>query len=151
DQSKLQSIQDVQGFSLPVLKDPASLFKVLLGQDVTLVTYVLPRLDFNFDYSQFFPIIGPLGVTLEGQIGATADLAFGLDTKGLRQFKDSGYSDPALLLNGFYVSDTDHADGTGKDIPELQIYGGINVYAAVDLGIAEFGAGGGIKATVNID
>src|SRR5262249_46537149 len=33
DQTKLQLIQDAQGFGLPVLKNPTSLFKVLLGQD----------------------------------------------------------------------------------------------------------------------
>ena len=47
----------------------------------------MPKLNFGFDYRQFFSVIGPLGVTLAGQIGATADLSFGYDTKGLRQFR----------------------------------------------------------------
>ena len=77
--------------------------------------------------------------------GRRADLKFGYDTRGLRQFAAGGYDDPELILNGLYVSDTENADGTGKDVPELQLYGGIQAFATVNLGFAEFGGGGGLK------
>ena len=90
---------------------------MLLGQDIDLVKYDLPALKFDLRYSKFFSVLGPLGVTLGGQISAASDLSFGYDTKGLRQFRASGYDDPKLLLNGFYVSDT---DANGKDVPSCK-------------------------------
>jgi Ca2+-binding RTX toxin-like protein len=143
-----EGVTDVSGFSIPVLKNPSSFFKLFLGQDIDLVKFDMPNLDFDFRYSQFFPLLGPLGVTIAGQIGAKADLSFGYDTKGLRQFRAGGYDDPKLLLNGFYIGDT---DAKGKDVPELQIYGGLEAFVTVNLGIAEFGGGGGVKAKVNFD
>ncbi len=145
------SIKDESGFSVAVLKNPSSFFKLMLGQDISLVTYDVPKLDLAFDYRQFFPVLGPIGVTLAGRVGALADMAFGYDTKGLRQFREGGYDDPSLLLNGFYISDTASADGTGEDVPELQLFGGLEAFVTVDLAIAEFGGGGGLNARLNFD
>src|SRR6185436_3694277 len=54
------------GFSFPVLDNPSSLFGMLMGKDVTLVAYDMPAMSTTFEYWQFFPLIGPLGVTLVG-------------------------------------------------------------------------------------
>jgi Ca2+-binding RTX toxin-like protein len=155
DPTKAANVQDQDGkpsgFALPVLSNPSSWFKLLLGQDILLVTYDVPKLDFAFKYEQFFSILGPLGVTLAGQVGATADLSFGYDTRGLRAFRAGGYDDPSLILNGLYMSDRENPDGTGKDIPELELTGGISAFATVNLGFAEFGGGGGLKVRVAFD
>lgn len=145
------SVKDESGFSIAALKNPSSFFKLMLGQDISLVTYDVPKLDLSFNYNQFFPVIGPIGVTLVGRVGALADMAFGYDTTGLRQFRAGGYDDPSLLLNGFYVSDTTAADGTGEDVPELQLFGGLQAFVAVDLAVAEIGGGGGLNARLNFD
>lgn len=151
DQQSIKDFEDQKGFAVPFLKNPGELFGLLLGKDILLVTYDMPRLDFNFQYDQFFPIIGPLGASLSGEIGAVADFKFGLDSSGLRQYVEGGYEDPELILNGLYVSDTVNADGTGADVPELELYGGIRAFAAVSGGVGEFGVGGGVKAEVFID
>ena len=109
------------GFSLPFIENPASLFRLFLGQDVTLVTYDMPALNFGFDYSQFFSILGPLGVTLEGNVGVNIDLAFGYDTFGLREFVDS--KDPLDLLDGLFISDRANPDGTGEDVAGVDAVG----------------------------
>ena len=50
------------GFVFPIIENPASLFGLLMGKDVTLVGYDMPAVDFSLSYSQFFPLIGPLGI-----------------------------------------------------------------------------------------
>ena len=65
----------IPGFQIPILSNPTSAFQLLLGHNVQLVTYQMPALNLNFQFSQFFPIIGPLGAELAGQIGAEASSA----------------------------------------------------------------------------
>src|SRR6185436_2983637 len=50
--------------SFPVFQDPSQIFGLLMGKDVTLIALDLPPLDFKFSYTQFFPIFGPLGVSI---------------------------------------------------------------------------------------
>src|SRR5262249_6097190 len=50
------------GFKFPLLEDPLKVFQLLLGKDVALFTFDLPTLKAGFSLSQFFPIIGPLGI-----------------------------------------------------------------------------------------
>jgi Ca2+-binding RTX toxin-like protein len=138
----------VPGFQIPILANPASAFQLLLGKDVPLITYVTPQLNLNFGFDEFFPIIGPLGADLAGQLGAQAQFGFGFDTAGFRQYAADNFRDPSLILNGFYVSDRANPDGTGPVTPQVQLYGSIAAYAAVDLGVLEAGVGGGIFATV---
>jgi Ca2+-binding RTX toxin-like protein len=139
----------VTGFDIPILKHPALAFHLLLGEDVPLVTYGMPTLDVKFSFSQFFPIIGPLGARLSGAIGAQAHFGFGFDTFGLRQFVSGGFRDPSLILNGLYVSDRANADGTGPATPQVRLYGSIEAYASLNLLIAEAGIGGGVFATID--
>ena len=72
------------------LLEPATIFKLILGQPADIVIVQLPELGFNFLYRQQFPIIGPLVGTFSGGIGATLSLAVGYDTLGLTQFIASG-------------------------------------------------------------
>src|SRR5688500_18369701 len=85
-------------------RPPAPGFVLLSRRDIMLMTYERPRLEFEFDYRKFCPVIGPLGVTLAGEVGAKADFAFGYDTRGLRQFVQGGFDDPSVIANGFFVS-----------------------------------------------
>jgi Ca2+-binding RTX toxin-like protein len=139
----------VTGFQIPILSNPASAFQLLLGKDVPLVTYEMPQLSFNFGFDQFFPVIGPLGVDLAGQIGASAQFGFGFDTSGFRQYAASDFSDASLILDGFYVSNRQNPDGTGPVVPQVQLYGSIAAYAALDVGVASAGVGGGLFASAN--
>jgi hypothetical protein len=136
------------GFSFPILTDPAQVFGLLMGNEATLIEYDMPALEFKFSYTQFFPIFGPLGVSITGNVGATIDFAFGYDTAGIKQFIDTDMKNPLLLFNGFFVSDLDDA---GRDVPELQLDAGISAAAELNLGVARAGVAGGIFAEVDFD
>jgi Ca2+-binding RTX toxin-like protein len=141
------------GFSFPVIDNPASLFGLLMGKDVTLVAYDMAPMDFTFVYEQFFPLIGPLGVTLVGTVDAKMDFAFAFDTFGARQFAKGGYQpgEIALILNGLYISDTKALDGSGDDVPEVTLAAGIEAFGGINAGVASAGVGGGIFATIDFN
>jgi hypothetical protein len=69
----------------PVFDDPSSLFGILLGQDVTLMKCNLTYNDSPADFSKFYPILGPLGIQLDGSFTFHTDLEFGFDTEFLSQ------------------------------------------------------------------
>ncbi|NOS71718.1 MAG: hypothetical protein HOP33_17550, partial [Verrucomicrobia bacterium] len=138
------------GFAFPILDSPSKAFGLFFGKTVDLVTYDMPALEFSFNYvSPTIHIIGPLSAILSGTVGAKIDFAFGYDSSGLQQFKDT--HDPADLLKGFYVSDTAKADGSGADVPEVVLTAGIEAFGAVDVVIASAGVGGGVFATINMN
>jgi hypothetical protein len=141
------------GLAFPILKSPSSVFKLLIGQDLNLFTYDMPTLSATFELSEFFPILGPLGARFTGSLGATAHFGFGYDTSGLREYikADSASRSLSMLLDGLYVSDRKNADGTGDDVPEATLTGGITAAAELNLGIASAGVGGGIFAHVNFN
>ncbi len=147
--SFLKSVSDVSGggFDIPLLDHPSTIFNLLLGQNVPLVTYTMPDLDVGFGFSQYFPIFGPLGAELAGELGVKIHLAFGYDTEGIMEYATS--RDPADLLDGFYVSDRANADGTGPVQPQVEFYGSISAAAELNLLIAQAGVGGGIFASVD--
>jgi Ca2+-binding RTX toxin-like protein len=130
---------------IAILK-PENVFKLLLGHDdVTLVTYDLPELEFSFAYRQVFPIYGPLVAILGGSVTAGVDLAVGYDTQGLSEFRAT--KNPLSLINGFFISDIDFE--TGEDVREAFLVGEISAGAGLSIGIATVGVEGGI--TVEID
>ena len=122
-----ENVETKDKFSLPILDDPSSLFGVLMGKNVTLVAYDMAPLTFDFDWSKFFSIWGPLGVSINLEAQIVIDFAFGYDTKGFVDFVDTGFKNPLLIANGLYVSDHPSNplyDGTGEDLPELEFDGG---------------------------
>jgi Ca2+-binding RTX toxin-like protein len=140
------------GLKFPLLSNPKEAFNFLLGKNIDLFTYDLPKLKFNFEYTQFFPIVGPLGIDLGGNISAGIDLKFGYDTRGLIQFRNGGNQDPAKLLNGIYIDD--HivtTDGITKDLPEVTFGVGLQALLAANLKFASVGVGGGIEGTVEFN
>ncbi len=147
--TKLSSVPG-GGLQFPILTDPKKAFNLLLGKDVELFTYDLPKLEFSLKYdSPFIPIVGPLGVRIGGNIGAALDLAFGYDTYGLRQFIDTKKG--ADIFNGFYVSDRANADGTGADVPEVTLNAGLEASAELNAVIVSAGVGGGIYANIGFN
>ena len=142
------------GWSFPFLQKPTEIFGLLMGKSPTLIGYDLAPLSFGFDWGQFFPIWGPLGVAINVELKTTIDLAFGFDTYGIKQFIDGGYTNPELVLNGLFVSDHPSNvawDGKGTDLPEVKLSGGLWAAAEVNLGIARGGVAGGIAAEVNFN
>jgi Ca2+-binding RTX toxin-like protein len=141
-------------FSLPILEDPTSVFGLMMGNPVTLVAYDMAPLTFEFDWSQFFSIWGPLGVSINLEAEIIIDFAFGYDTQGIVDFVDSDFRNPLLISNGLFVSDHPsdvNYDGSGEDPPELEFNGGAWAAAELNLGIARGGVGGGIFIEVDFN
>lgn len=127
--------------------EPTNIFKLLLGQDIDLVHYDMPKLSFDFDWDTFIRIWAPLGVRLGVSFNASIDLAFGYDTLGIRQWVGSDYKDYSRLLNGFYVDDLDEK---GNDKNELSFYGGLKASAELNAGVSA-GVGGGVGINVGFN
>ena len=130
-----------------IWNNPSDIFKLLLGEDIDLVTYRMPELCFNFDWSTFVRIWGPLGARIGVNFSASIQLGFGYDTLGIRQWVKSDYKDYGRLLNGFYVADKDKK---GVDINELSFYGGLTASAELNAGISA-GVGGGVGINVGFN
>jgi Ca2+-binding RTX toxin-like protein len=140
------SSQDVKTL-LPILSDPSNIFKALLGQQVDLFKYETPRLDFGLKVaSPLIPIVGPVAIKFEGSASVGAQLALGYDTQGLIDYKNSGFSDPSKLLDGFFAAKPTTGDN-------LTLGGQIDALAGVSFGFLSLFIGGGVGLTVgwNLD
>ena len=128
------------GLQFPLLQNPMSVFGLLLGRDVDLFTFDLPTLRAGFSYSQFFPILGPIGVRLRGSLDVSAHAKFGYDTRGLRMYAQSrNFSD---VFEGFYAD---------RSQTYFRIVGEIAGSAEVNIIVASVGGGGYLRATVNFN
>ncbi len=137
-------------FELNIL-NPMTIFKVIMGQEAVLMTYALPDLSISASYSQYFPVWGPLGMRLGGDVGVDVHLGIGYDTYGIQKARETG--NWAYVMEGFYISDRENADGTGSDVPELTAHLGFYAAAELNAGVASGGVRGGItgEATFNLD
>ena len=147
----LVNVLSSAGISIPLLSNPESIIPLLLnGLDpsgagaVTLIQYSVPELrPPSLHYDEFFPIIGPIGITLVGNFETRIKVDFGYDTKGIADgsFEDGFYFTTAKLAVPIPV---------GGEIalfePSATVDAGIAALAAVNVGVAEVGIGGGINA-----
>jgi Ca2+-binding RTX toxin-like protein len=138
-------------FAFPIFENPTSLFGLLLGRDVTLITYDLPPFGLDFSYLQKFMIWGPLWGRISLGFGVEIDLAFGYDTRGIREFAAGDFTNPLDLIGGFYIADTDNPDGSGSDVPELILTGSLAAGAELNAGVASAGVDATVTLTVNFD
>ncbi len=142
-------------FHFPIFENPVSVFEWLLGfGQAEIVTWALPSVQLNIPIELAFPIIpGVLKAGLFGSIEASVGLTVGIDTYGFSKFAKSGQVGD--LLAGFYVSDTENADGTGRDIPEVPVTGKVTAGLGLGFDLGGFGlsatVGGGIVANLNLD
>ena len=150
----LNALQDLDGFDVPILAKPQTAIQLLLGKpDVPILSYQMPKLGFDFNIEQKFPIWGPFKGLLEGNFSASANLGFGYDSYGLSEWKKSNFAGGSAdkLLDGFYVSDRENADGTGLDVDELSLDARIKAGFGVDVIVADAYLTGGIEGKVGID
>ncbi|MBL6458522.1 hypothetical protein JMJ55_24600 [Belnapia sp. T6] len=128
----------------PILKNPMSVLKLLLGMDdpADLIHITLPTFDFSFSKEiDFLFMIGPVPVTVQVYVeaGVTINLAFGYDTLGIQHFISDG--NPLQLLDGFYVDNT-----LG---PQLSFYAAFGVRGGVNLALVAAGIGGELRGQVD--
>ncbi|MDK3075585.1 calcium-binding protein [Sedimentitalea sp. JM2-8] len=139
------------GFDFPFLKDPTQIFGALMGRPMVLITYDLAPFKVEFTWEQSFMIYGPLWGKIGVGIGFLADFAFGYDTLGVQRFAEGNFENPLDLVAGFYISDTANPDGSGPDVPELQLVGEFSLGAELNAGIASAGIEAAIIFTANFD
>ncbi len=132
------------GLAFPIIQDVKSLGQMFLGQDADLFSYEA-GFDFDETISQFFPVLGPVGVRLGGSFGAQAFFKFGFDAQGVREYFDSGMTDPEKIFNGFYVQAQDEA---GEIVTGFSISAGVEASVEANFGIASVGVGGDLTANV---
>ncbi len=134
-------------FGLPILNaaEPG-IFKLLNGITTDLFVANLPELNAGFEYSNFFPIIGPLGARVEGAINLNVNLDFGFDSSGLDVYRKGGSAEE--IFNGFYLSD--HWVGK-NDGPEMTVSASLQAFAELNLALVRAGVGGGLFANIYFD
>ncbi len=138
------------GFSIPILESPDAIIGLFLnglgGTPIDLIKYDVPKLEFSAGFSQFFPIIGPIGVSLYGDFGAGIDIDIGYDTAGMQN---------GNLAEGFYITTKELADprvlpGVDGSTVYFESAGyadaEIGASAGINVGIAEVSVGGGVFA-----
>ncbi len=167
--SVMQKLDEL-GFEIDLIDNSTeTLLDILVGtENINLFTWTVSDSDaeacnansFNVtsSVSESFPM-GPIDGVIEGGFGAKADLSFGFNTRGVNQWKESGFSpsDSWKVINGFYVNDRKDSNGDGEvtgadiDIPELSINANMGAGVSLDAFIAKASVTGGVEATANLD
>ena len=136
-----------QGMKFPILENPQTAFGLFLGKDVDLFTMDNATQNLSlYKVNEFIKLVGPLGIWLRGQGNVRIDFDFGFDTHGLTQYASS--HDPAKIIDGFYIKVPTNT--AGQPIPIAEVTANINADLALNFGLAEAGAGGGLKADVHM-
>ncbi len=152
------------GLSFPIISDPLSAFGLLLGQDADLFRYNMSPLVFQFNFSSFFSVVGPIGIRLSGSIGAEVNLGFGYDTSGIRKAVDiinnfgGGDIAPVVgqvafaVIDGFFLIDrVENSSGELVERVEARLTGSISAAIELNIIVAAAGVEGGIEATFTAD
>lgn len=144
---ELSDIADTgSGFKFPVFEDPTRAFQLLLGKDVSLIEYRMAPLVFERKFEKAIPLVGPVVAYISGNFKMEGRLAFGYDTRGIRQFIESrnGFD----LLNGLFMADR---DDTGRDRNEFTLEANLRVGVKAEAGAGRIGAEGGINGIGFLD
>ena len=132
------------GLAFPILNDIRTIGEMLLGQDVNIFEYNT-SFGFSEEFSQFYPVLGPVGVTLGGGFGLNAAFDFGFDLEGARNYFAGGMSDPSAFFDGFFARAFDEL---GNVTTGFEIEASVTAGVEANVGIASAGVDGDITANV---
>ncbi len=159
-QKLLKGIQSIEGLRFPILEDPVSLVNLLFGKDVNLVLYDVPNLNLELNPRvSFYPLPPyPIKGVLSGKFEIGANLGFGYDTYGFRQWSEANFDleESYQVFDGFFLTDWTQnsyfsSDRSGVvDKPELYATAEIEGGAEIGVGLTGY-AGVGVGANVNFD
>lgn len=150
----LETLRGESSIAFPILTDVQNVVDLLLGaEDVSLFTLDLPALEIGAFFGTSFNFLELVDVDFGGDISIGTDLAFGYDTQGFFDWANADYApDEAYrIFDGFYISDTENADGTGEDVDEFFGTVGIGGSAGIDLLIASGGISAGLRGDAGVD
>jgi Ca2+-binding RTX toxin-like protein len=145
--------KDTRGFSFTAMKDPKSLFGLLMGKDVELVCFDSGPLTLGFTMSESFgPVYAPppVLIVISGSASVTAHIVAGFDTYGIRKAVED--SDAGVLARAADFLDSLYfktVDTSGHPIPVLQFQGTLAAGAEVSAVIISVGVEGGVSLTVS--
>jgi hypothetical protein len=125
------------GLTFPLFDDPSKIINILVpalgnGEPVKFIEYTLPELSYSASIHEFFPVIGPIGLELDGQFSAGIQLSIGYDSFGLQT---------GVITDGFYLS-TPLVDPTAPPLEGLPA--SPNGHMPVGFVLASIHAGAGI-------
>ncbi len=143
----MNGVNAVTGLAFPVLENPDVVAQLLLGRAATLFSYQSEEAELGFDFEQFYPVFGPIGVTLGGFVNLKSQFAFGYDTQGVIDYYEGGGTDSNLLLNGFYAQATDNS---GNPLNGIWLEAGITAGIELNAVLASVGVEGDLTATVGL-
>jgi Domain of unknown function (DUF4347)/Concanavalin A-like lectin/glucanases superfamily/Putative Ig domain/Bacterial pre-peptidase C-terminal domain/6-bladed beta-propeller/RTX calcium-binding nonapeptide repeat (4 copies)/FG-GAP-like repeat/Calx-beta domain len=151
--STFSKLQNLEGLEIPIIDNPITLIRLLLGeQNVDLVKYDIPDLEYFFKKEQDFPLWTPPTIKglLELYFEAKTNLSVGYDTAGLEAWRDSGFAlgDIYKILDGFYVDDW---DDNGNDQLEFSAKAGIAAGLSAGIVVAKAVLKGGVDGALGFD
>lgn len=144
------SLKNLDGLKFNLF-DPSTIFALVTGEDnVKLITYDIPDIDFSFTLDRTFRIWGPLAGKLEGGFNLKTDLSMGYDTHGFQEWAATDYapSKSYLVFDGLYLDDL-NAGGVDKD--ELSVTAYVGAGLGLDVGIANGFVKGGVQGVIGLD
>ena len=151
----LTKLQNLDGFSMPILTNPVTTLRLLLGeQDVDLIKYDIPDFEFSIEKTlgPWYPVptFPAFKVELPLSFQAKTDFSVGYDTRGIEdwQEEDFAFSEIYKVLDGFYVDDL---DGSGNEKPEAEIKAGIALEGSLDAAILSASLKGGLEGIITFD
>jgi len=156
----VDKIQGIEGLRFPILEDPISLVNLLFGKDVNLVLYEVPDLKLELNPRvEFYPFPPyPVKGVLAGKFEVGAQLGFGYDTYGFRQWSEADFdlAESYQVFDGFFLTDwtlDSYLSNTGSGIDDKpELYATAEVEAGVEIGEGLTGyLGVGVGANVNFD
>jgi Ca2+-binding RTX toxin-like protein len=145
--SFLSEAEKISGLDFPILTDGKPVVDMLLGRNASLFTYQSGEIEIEEDFNQYFPVLGPIGVTMGGIVGFRAEFGFGYDTQGMFDYSASGTNDIGLLANGFYAMSLDEQ---GNPLTGVELYGAFTAGVELNILIASAGVEGRIGASLGI-
>jgi Ca2+-binding RTX toxin-like protein len=153
----LSAAHGIAGLDFPILErhefpldphvlDGRQLANLLVGRPADLFTYKSGTIELGADFQMYYPVLGPIGVTLGGRAGVKTQFGFGFDTQGVFDYYDAGpNATPEMLFNGFYAI---AADGNGDPFTGISLYAGVTAGVEANIGFAQLGVEGDITAEI---
>lgn len=135
------------GLSFPILQSPRDVFKLLMGKDLDLFLWDMPKFSADMEISKSFPVLGPISIGFGGRVGIEADLTFGYDTSGLRKLANGGSA--ADVFDGFFI--LDKPAGATDDPAEIRAFGEIFIEASVDAILVSGAVRGSLLGTLDLN
>ena len=145
--SFLTEADGINGLDFPILTEGKPVVDLLLGRNASLFNYRSGKIEITEDFGAYFPVLGPIGVTMGGEIGFSAQFGFGYDTQGMFDYFAGGSSDASLLANGFYAMALDEQ---GNPLTGVELYGEFTAGVELNILIASAGVEGRIGASLGI-